>query len=562
MNTKLHITLAFVLAMTALLWAPGPPEGRIHVRISEKGSGQPLPCRLTIVDQGGELADLTAKPTPGLAIRRGVIYTVSGEAEFGLPPGKYTLYATRGMEYSLARQKLNITSGTTSINLTLEREVDTSGYVAVDTHVHTLTFSGHGDATAEERMVTIAGEGIEAPVSTEHNRHSDYRALAESTGAARWFTPILGNEVTTATGHFNIFPVHPGSAPPDYKLSDWTALLAGIRATPGVRFVVLNHPRDLHSGFIPADPARFHPASGESLDGRDWSMNGIELINSSALRSDFMEPYRDWFALLNRGKQVVGVGSSDCHDVNLYILGQGRTYVRSNATDPSKIGVDELCTNLLAGRAGASLGLFTEMKVDDKATAGDIAWPDTASMNVRIKVQGPRWITADRVEVFQNGQKVASKPIVGTPQAVTKLDTVLTIPRPAHDVWLVAVASGPGVREPYWPLSRPYQPNRPDWDPRVIGSTGPIYVDADGSGRYESPYESAKRLVEQSDSSPAKLIDALSKYDEATAAQAASVCRARGMDLRAGPFQQALQKATPAVRHGFTAYLNLLPKGQ
>ena len=51
------------------------------------------------------------------------------------------------------------------LDLSIRREVSTAGLVACDTHVHTLTYSGHGDATIDERAVTLAGEGIELPIA-------------------------------------------------------------------------------------------------------------------------------------------------------------------------------------------------------------------------------------------------------------------------------------------------------------------------------------------------------------------------------------------------------------
>lgn len=191
-------------------------------------------------------------------------------------------------------------------DLRLAREVVPAGYVSMDTHVHTLTHSGHGDSTAEERAVTLAGEGIALPVATEHNRHADYAPAARATGTARCFTPVVGNEVTTPVGHFNAFPFRADSPPPAFDLKDRARLLGGIRATPDAKVVILNHPCDVHAGFRPTDPARFHPLSGESLDGQTWDFDGIEVITSGAAQADFMRPYRVWFALLNRGARTVG----------------------------------------------------------------------------------------------------------------------------------------------------------------------------------------------------------------------------------------------------------------
>ncbi len=530
----------------------------VRVRVTETGSGRLLPSRLTVLDERGRLAAFTPVKAPWLAYRTGVLYTGTGEATLTLPQGRFTLHATRGLEYGLVTRQVESTGESFALALTLTREVDTGGYVACDPHIHTLTHSGHGDATLEERMATIAGEGIELAIATDLNHHTDYAPAARATGTHGHFTPVIGNEVTTKVGHFNAFPILPGSRVPPFETADWKDLLAGIRATPGVRVVVLNHPSNDHSGFVPTDPRRFHAASGESLDRRPWEFDGMEVVTSAALQSDFMKPYRDWFALLNRGQRIAGIGSSDSHEVNAYILGQGRTYVASRASEPDAIDVQEACDSILAGRVLVSMGLLTEVWVDGRWGPGDLASGTKSDLRVRVRVQGPRWITADRVDLFANGAKVASRPVLHGSSAVVKQDHTFVLPRPARDVWLVAVASGPGVTAPYWPTPRPYQPKRADWEPRVIGSTNAVRVDGDGDGRYSSPLDYATRAVESSGGSAERLMAALAPHDEATAVQAAALCRSRGTDLSAATFRRAVEAASPHVRHAFRAYLNLL----
>jgi hypothetical protein len=463
------------------------------------------------------------------------------------------------MEYSHAEQPLTVAGKELDLRLALAREVDTDGWIASDPHIHTLTHSGHGDATVEERMATIAGEGIELPIATEHNHHADYAPHARATGTHAHFTPVIGNEVTTTQGHFNAFPVRPGSPVPDYKIVEWKELLRRIRATPGMRVVVLNHPSNVHSGFSPADPKRYHPESGDDFEGRAWEFDGIEVLTSAAMQSDWMKPYRDWFAQLNRGNRLVGLGSSDTHDVDAYILGQARTYIASKASAPDAIDVGEVCDSILAGKVLVSMGLLAEAWVDGRGV-GETVTSGGRSMAVRVRVQGPRWVTADRVELFLNGQRVASRPIVHRAGVVVKSDVTLTLPRPKHDAWLVAIASGPGVTAPWWPIARPYQPTRGEWDPRVIGSTSPIWIDGDGDGKHASPREIAAGLVREWGGQPARLMERLSAYDEATAVQAASVCAARGMDLDAPAFKRAVDSAPAKVRHGFMAYLHHRPQ--
>src|SRR5207253_629754 len=98
-----------------------------------------------------------------------------------------------------------------------------------------------------ERMITLAGEGIELPIATDHNMHIDYEPHARRLGVREFFTPVIGNEVTTSVGHFNVFPVAAEARIPDFKQKEWSAIFDEIFSTPQARIAILNHARDLHS---------------------------------------------------------------------------------------------------------------------------------------------------------------------------------------------------------------------------------------------------------------------------------------------------------------------------
>ncbi|HEV3121880.1 MAG TPA: hypothetical protein VGY53_08265, partial [Isosphaeraceae bacterium] len=284
----------------------------LDVRVRDEDSRSSLPCRITVVDETDALAPLSARPQDRLAARAGVVYTPDGRAKVGLSPGHYRVFATRGLEYGMSTARVSLAAGETrEVQLAIRREVPTPGWVACDTHVHTLTFSGHGDATIQERVVTLAGEAIELPIATDHNHFTDLAPVAETMGVRRHFTPVVGDEVTTAIGHFNAFPFASEESVPDARLADWPSLLRSIRSNRPERIVLLNHPRDNHGGFRPFDPARFNEVTGDLEPWDDVELDGVEVINSGALRSDPLEPFRDWFALLNHGRRITAVGSSD-----------------------------------------------------------------------------------------------------------------------------------------------------------------------------------------------------------------------------------------------------------
>ncbi|MGH9340317.1 MAG: hypothetical protein ACRD1R_12210 [Acidobacteriota bacterium] len=63
----------------------------------------------------------------------------------------------------------------------------------------------------------------------------------------------------------------------------------------------------------------------------------------------------------------------------------------------------------------------------------------------------------------------------------------------------------------------------------MIGSTGVVWLDADGDGLPTSAYEYARRLVDKFEQNIAGLLDRLSSYDEAVATQAANLLHKRSI---------------------------------
>lgn len=451
-------------------------DATVHVEVREKGL--PIPCRLTIADERGALFPVHPLPDQPLAVRPGVIYTGDGHARFGLSEGTYTIYASRGFEYSVDRRTVEIVAGVDQIvQLDLRREVDTQGWIAADTHIHTRTFSGHGDARIDESMLSIAGEGIELAVATDHNHHTDFTEPARKMGVSRRFTSVIGNEVTTKTGHFNIFPVQSGSPLPDHSRTNWVALVDSMRQTSGVKVIILNHPRNIHNEFCPMDEELFNVQTGVHQFAKAFSFDGIELVTSAALQNDLMRVFRDWFALLNRGHRLVGVGSSDTHDISRYILGQGRSYIRCGDTNPSAISVEEACHSFLDGRVLVSMGLWVNMRVDGRFEVGDVATDLPDMFEVEIEVQGPSWVAADEVSLYLNGKLIRQIPVEPDLHRIQKALVQWTLPKPDKPAYLVAMAQGPGVKEPFWVIPRPYQHKTLDYTPRIIGATNPVWID-------------------------------------------------------------------------------------
>lgn len=544
--------------------------GPLTIQVQDD-AGINIPARLTIVDTNGTLTALHESGGTHLAVRPGVVYTGDGIARVSLLPGKYTIFATRGPEYSLAKKELTVAASTPqSVTLTLTREVDTTSWIASDTHIHTLTLSKHGDALLAERLLTLAGEAIELPIATEHNLHADYLPAARRAGLDKYFTAVAGNEVTTKKGHFNVFPV-PLSAPPaDHSLEAWPELLSQIRQSPEIRVAILNHPTDTHSGFTPFAATNLNLVTGKNLRGNfEFTFDAVEVINSGAMRSDWMEPFRAWFALVNRGHKIMAIGSSDSHDVSRFIVGQGRTYIQGKDADPSKLDVRQACENLKNGRSIVSLGLFPQLAIS--AAPDALSAPELTTGMVPARASGPGDLHTSRADfievhatvdfpVWMNpaGRTIATLYANGRPKIVFPFETEkrrgqplgfkARLPKPKADTWYVLIAQAPGVTNSYWAVARPYQPASREWEPVMIGATNPIWLDADHDGRFSAPRATAARLFKKH-TQPTELIEALDAYDWAVAVHSAELLHESQIDAHTH-----LQTASPELQQAFADF--------
>jgi hypothetical protein len=540
-------------------------QSSLDVTVTDAATSNPIPSRITIIDDHGDLIPLGIESDLTHAVRTGVVYTATGRATLRLPAGKYTLYAGRGFEWSIDTATLNLMPGQNPpAHLAIRREVDTTGYVAADTHIHTFTHSHHGDATLAERMITLAAEGIELPIATDHNVTIDYNAPARAAGVRQYFTPIIGDEVTTPSlGHFNVFPLKESSKPIDFRAPTWEKLFASIDQSAPDSIVVLNHARDTHGNFRPFDPARHISFTGEDLDSQHLRANAMEVLNSGATLNDPLLLYRDWMGCLNRGLRLTPVGASDSHDVTRFIVGQGRTYIRADDRDPAHIDINQACKAFKEGRVLVSYGLLVDMKVNGQFTPGDLA-TTTGDVSVEIKVCGPSWTRASVLQLYANGILVQQTTIDPNQAARPglKFSIAWRLPKPSHDLYLTAVATGPGLNSPYWPGAKPYQRTSPHWEPYTFACTAPVYLDADGNGSFQSPFNYANQIVTNAHNNLPTILNALATYDASTAAQVASILHTNGRLKTPQDILSAAQQASPTIQAAFKSFAQCLPGNQ
>lgn len=444
------------------------PNLGFRVRLSAKASGEAIPCRFTIVDtETGALALIGAESDDRLAVREGIVYSIDGEATILLKRGRtYQVTCGRGFEYSIDQQTIDAgkEGEEASLEFSLMREVETPGWVACDPHLHTYEFDRHGDCDLTERLISCAGEAVELVISSAHDKHVSYDEESARIGTSKWMTSVTGCEVTTSFGHFNTFPNQTSSKPVEHKLRTWPRIFADIFAAPDVRVCILNHGRDVHRNFTPLAPENFDAEKGTFTHGRELRANAMELINSGAQQTDPMQLVHDWFALLRSGHKIAGIGSSDSHTVNFAIPGQGRTYLPVDDSDVGKVDVNAATDSLLEGQGAVSFGLLSLLEI-----MGD---------SVTISVLGPSWTSVSEIVIYRNGESIHTIKPLGKNRAGLKEEVVFSLEelqaKPGD--FLCAVATGPGIADGWWRMMPPYQPDKPDYEPFVMGISPAVFV--------------------------------------------------------------------------------------
>jgi hypothetical protein len=337
--------------------------GSLSVSVRDEDAND-LPARVMLTSDAGQQVVHIAAPTT-----------------IPLPPGDYSISVSRGMEYALFEQPvLTIADAEVqTLDVVLEREVDTDGWIAVDTHLHS-EMSTDSSVPLDQRLLSVAGEGVEVAISTDHDFVTDYAPYVDRLGLGSFLATQLGAEVSsTVVGHINGWPLEAkldeasAGSPPWYGQSPGQVAKL-IRDGHSDRIVQINHPRrgsdatfddielDRDTLTSLADPEELG-LSGADLN--DFDFDAIEVANAKADES-FDESFGDWLAFLKSGQRKTATGSSDSHSTTAY-SGKSRTYVQVGTGQdvPGQIDLGDLNQALREGKAMVSQGAFVTILAED-----------------------------------------------------------------------------------------------------------------------------------------------------------------------------------------------------
>jgi hypothetical protein len=471
-----------------------PPEAGLSWDVRDADSGEPIPCKLTLVGVSGTPRpqftrnDIGRQEGDAIAAHDRIM-AASGVGVAHVPLGTYDVYVSRGPEWELAvMRKLVVGPRGAQVVARLHHSVDTPGWISADFHVHAAS-STDSRVPMHDRIYEFLSDGVEVITSTDHNVVTDYAPLIQELGVGRSITSIVGDEMTTGSwGHFGAWPL-----PQQLERAGHGAVLvhgrnaadffADVRQNAPHAIIDVHHPRiDNEIGYFQLGQLDTeHDRAGRP--GFSFDFDALEVLNGyqDSERRSIDRVIDDWFRLLNHGHLITATGNSDTHHLDHNIGGYPRNYVRVIQDAPTMITPRAIADAIRAHRSFLTTAPFVRLRVGS-AEIGDVADVRGGKAEVDVEVRAAPWVSVSSVLLYANGREV-KRWAVAPSQTVLRLHERFELPLDA-DGWVVARVDG---SEPLAPVVG----DRVHFDVRPFALTNPVFLDRDGNGVYDPPLRTA-----------------------------------------------------------------------
>jgi hypothetical protein len=383
----------------------------LQVKVRDE-AGAPLAAKLRI-DRDGRDEPLF-EDDGGLDGADRFLWTGNGELERELSPGRYRLLVTSGIERNAKSFLVNLRAGQRQVlEAKLARAIATPGWISADLHLHQAP-SVDADISLPIRVVSIAAEGVELAVATDHYVVTDLAPtvsyLLERGVLSSKVLTVPGTEVSTLGhrfGHFNVFPLTP-ERNVVFENTTPSELFADARKKSPNGVLQVNHPRwDEKLGYFTY--VGLDENTGEAKrPGWDPRFDLLEVYNGDDAKElkDVKKVLFDWIHLLGRGHRYVATGSSDSHNLAFLDPGLPRTMIRhglgnSDAKD-TDVPTESVLQALKAGQVTVTSGPIIIASVNGKGP-GETALGVGKRARLEISVQAAPWVDVATLSVLLGG---------------------------------------------------------------------------------------------------------------------------------------------------------------
>jgi hypothetical protein len=463
--------------------------GGLSFEIVDEATGQRIPGKLTLVGVAGTHDPKLAKGDIGREDEQSLaaynrIFSLNGVGVVPIPIGTYDITASRGPEWTIATQRIEITHDGTQLHAKLRHVVDTPHWVSGDFHVHAAP-SPDSRVPMRDRVYEFVADGVDMIVATDHNVVSNYQPVIAELHAEKLLASATGDEITTGDwGHFGAFPLPhemeiEGHGAIPVRKRTAADIFRDVRERAPSAVIDVHHPRlETATGYFIL--GKFDDERDESTrKGFSYDFDAIEILNGyqDTNRKSIDRVMKDWFALLDRGHLITATGNSDTHHLTYNLGGYPRNYVLVANDDPGTVTAEDVAKGVKAHHSFFTTGPFVGFTVGT-AGIGDLAPAPGGKATAQITVRAAPWVSVSRVILYVAGQEVKRWDVAKSTDVV-RFDQKYELAVP-HDTYAVVRVEGDGSLAPV-----------------VGGGTGvtvhpfaltnPIFLDANANGSYDPP---------------------------------------------------------------------------
>ena len=461
-------------------------RGGLSFEIVDDTTNQRMPGKVTILGAKGT-------PEPKFSKDIGVeddtslqaynrVFSLGGVGVVGLPLGTYDITVSRGPEWTIQTQRITMTAAGLELHARLKHVVDTPGWVSGDFHVHAAS-SPDSRVPMRDRVYEFVSDGVDMIVSTDHNVVSNYQPVIAELHAEKLLASATGDEITTGGwGHFGAFPLPhemeaAGHGAVIVRKKTPVDMFSAIRKDAPGAVIDIHHPR-LEAGTGYFILGKFDDVHDESTrKGFSYDFDAIEVLNGyqDTNRRTIDRVMTDWFALLDRGHLVTATGNSDTHHLNYNLGGYPRNYVRVDHDDPAVVTGEQVAKAVKAHHSFFTTGPIVGFTVGTTGI-GDLAPAPGGKATADITVRAAPWISVSRVMIYVAG-KVVKTWTVDKSEKVDRFHQTFDIAVPNDTYALVRVEGDTSLS--------PVVGGGKDVVVHPFALTNPIFLDADGNGKYD-----------------------------------------------------------------------------
>lgn len=393
------------------------PTGVLAVRTVDAESGAVTGSRIHLTASDGKFyapSDSYAR----LSGQGDPLFHTPGSFTVDVPPGKLSIQAVKGFEFWPEKQEIEIRAGEVSrVTLALKRmeTMSAKGWYSGSTHVH-MNYAGNLHNTLENLMMMSAAEAqdmVNEQVANKDNRVLDHQYFVPGGGPHPLSTKdrilVVGQEYRPPFyGHVFLFGLR------DHLISPFTT---GYEGTAIESLYPSNtdmfrkaKAQGATVGYVHAfggerDPlaADLGGAKGYMVDAALGTTDAVEW--SDAGRAGFFP----WYATLNNGIRVTGVGGEDSissmHRSKL--VGAVRTYVYTGARG---LDMKAWFEGLRKGNAFMTTGPLVELTVDGRIPGENVELPATGG-TVEVSARVRSIVPLEKILLVSNGETVEDIPL-------------------------------------------------------------------------------------------------------------------------------------------------------